>query len=579
MRFLLMLLLGWLTMASHDAAPAPLPYKKVAPQIRGFWVDGFNPGIKSRAEVDELIARVQKANCNAIFAQVRKRGDAYYWSRYEPRARDFDTIGYDPLAYLIEKAHAATPRISVHAWINMGAVGVPFAEEHVLAKHPDWRSVSDTGEGDDKESIKIDPGVPGAADWTFRVYMDVLRQYPVDGIHFDFVRYGGPRWGYAPESIARFNARHKKEGKPEYINPDWQEWRREQVTNIVRKVYVNAASVRPDAIISAATIAWGDGPKSEGEWQQSAAYSQVYQDWRSWLEEGILDIACPMTYFRIDPNRSYQENWATWIKGHQYHRAATLAVGAFLNTPSNTLDLAKINLSPATTGTAPAGILFYCYSQPSLSETDKEAFFSSLTSLFPEPAPFPELSWKKTPTTGHVKGVVTFGAELAPVDGGMVTLTENGGKKRSLVRPTDGTGFYAFTNLPPGDYTVSVKYQDETGISRQVSLNAGEVASADFRLSGGDLPAARTVHGIGALSEGERILLDSCLVTTGTASLGGDRCFVADSAGNPAVEVRFSKPLLLPFVSGDRITLTATLKREDGRPYLQVDGVILVGMD
>lgn len=58
MRFLLLLILGWLTMNIHDVTPSPLPQTNPTPQIRGFWVDGFNPGIKSRAEVDELVARV-----------------------------------------------------------------------------------------------------------------------------------------------------------------------------------------------------------------------------------------------------------------------------------------------------------------------------------------------------------------------------------------------------------------------------------------------------------------------------------------------------------------------------------------
>jgi uncharacterized lipoprotein YddW (UPF0748 family) len=86
-------------------------------------VDAFNPGIKSRAEVDQLIARLQRAGCNTVFAQVRKRGDAYYRSRYEPLALDNRDLAYDPLAYLIERAHAARPRIAVHAWINACAVG------------------------------------------------------------------------------------------------------------------------------------------------------------------------------------------------------------------------------------------------------------------------------------------------------------------------------------------------------------------------------------------------------------------------------------------------------------------------
>jgi uncharacterized lipoprotein YddW (UPF0748 family) len=549
----------------------------VTPQVRGFWVDGFNPGIKSRAEVDQLIARVQQANCNAIFAQVRKRGDAYYWSRYEPRARDFQNIAYDPLAYLIEKAHAATPRISVHAWINMGAVGNAFDPAHILAKHPDWRSISDTGEGDDKEAIKIDPGVPGAADWTFRVYLDVLRQYDVDGIHFDFVRYGDAKWGYAPESVARFNRTYQKEGKPSFDNLLWQDWRREQVTNLVRKVYVHAAEVKPQAIVSAATITWGDGPQSEAEWRNSAAFSRVYQDWRGWLEEGILDLACPMTYFRQDPHRSFQENWANWIKSHQYQRAATLAVAAYLNNQASTLELARINLASTADGKTPAGLLFYCYNAPSVRPEEKEAFFANLTALFPEAVPFPTFGWKQSPQTGHIKGFVHGGTELKPIDGATVVIRALS-PPRTGTRRTDSTGFFAFANLSPGTYEVVVEYDGEISTARKISVTAGEVETAHFRLSDGDLPLPRLVQGLGTLSEGAKVFLESRHVTVGTSGLGGNRCYIADAPGEPAVEVRFSQELPLPFVPGDQITLTATIQREGNRVILQAESAVFVGI-
>ncbi|MBM3494335.1 MAG: hypothetical protein FJX72_08450, partial [Armatimonadetes bacterium] len=167
-----------------------------AQEIRAFWADAFSPAIKSRAEVDDLLRRLRAANCNAIFAQVRKGGDAYYVSRYEPWASD-NPERFDGLAYLVEKAHSGKPRIAVHAWINTCAVGRSRGNpRHIALAHPEWLSTSDKGADYDGEATKIDPGHPAAADQTFRVYMDVARRYDVDGIHFDFVRYGGTEWGY-----------------------------------------------------------------------------------------------------------------------------------------------------------------------------------------------------------------------------------------------------------------------------------------------------------------------------------------------------------------------------------------------
>jgi uncharacterized lipoprotein YddW (UPF0748 family) len=547
-------------------------------QIRGIWVDGFHPGIKSRMEVDQLLARVQTAKLNAVFAQVRKRGDAYYASRYEPRAKDSGSPVFDPLAYLIEKAHAASPRISVHAWINMGAVGKPNDPGHILARHPEYQSLSDTG-ADDEEGVKIDPGVPGAADWTFRVYMDVARRYDVDGIHFDFVRYGGARWGYAPESVARFNRLRKRTGTPRFDDPDWQQWRRDQVTALVRKVYASAAAFKPHLVISAATIAWGDAPRDEAGWTRSSAYSAVYQDWRTWMEEGILDLACPMTYFRATPHRAYQENWAAWVRGHQYDRAATMATASYLNTLPDTLALMDLSLAAEDNGRRPAGIVFYSYhgtgSEPS---ADRDAFFGAVGERFGKDAPFPALPWKRNPTEGIIKGTVLAGPNLAPADGADVSITERRGQKRTMIRTADGTGFYAGVRLPPGEYEVTVSHAGEASTPRRVRVEAGTVQTADFLLSTGDLPAPRPVYGIGAEAEGTRVLLQNRRVTVGTDVLGGQRFWLGDVAGGSSVEARFAGTPDLPLVAGDRVTLLGTVRKEDGRTVILVETARMVGI-
>src|SRR5688572_6894509 len=250
-------------------------------EIRAFWADGFADGFKTPEQVDQLVARLRKANCNAVFAQMRKSADANYQSRYDVWASD-NAQRFDALQYLIEKAHSEKPRIQVHAWLNTFAVGKDRRNPlHVTRTHPEWISLSERGETHDGEATKLDPGHPDAADYTFRVYMDVLRHYDVDGVHFDFVRYGGPNWGYNPVSVERFNRRYGRSGDPGPTDPHWKQWRRDQVTALVRKVYAMAAAVKPRAQVSAATITWQDGPRNLGEWEEkSAAMNRVFQDWR-----------------------------------------------------------------------------------------------------------------------------------------------------------------------------------------------------------------------------------------------------------------------------------------------------------
>src|ERR687885_579175 len=91
---------------SPTLAPTPTSEPLDAPELRGVWVDAFHDGFKTPEQVDRLIAWARLANLNALFVQVRRRGDAYYLRSIEPRTEDPDLAeGFDALEYLIRRAH------------------------------------------------------------------------------------------------------------------------------------------------------------------------------------------------------------------------------------------------------------------------------------------------------------------------------------------------------------------------------------------------------------------------------------------------------------------------------------------
>ena len=109
-----------------------------------------------------------------------------------------------------------------------------------------------------------------------------------DGIHLDQVRYyeGDPlRWGYNPTSVARFNQQFDREpeSQPAARDPDWVAWRRDQVTELVRRIHTLAKAIKPSVAVTAAVVTWGKGPQTAADWQTQAPYSSVLQDWRGWL--------------------------------------------------------------------------------------------------------------------------------------------------------------------------------------------------------------------------------------------------------------------------------------------------------
>ncbi len=558
-----------------------------AQEIRAFWADGFAEGFKSPEQVDQLLGRLRKANCNAVFAQMRKSADAYYRSRYDVWASD-NSQRFDALQYLIEKAHSGTPRIQVHAWLNTFAVGKdrgnPF---HITRTHPEWISLSDKGATHDGEATKLDPGHPDAADYTFRIYLDVLRHYEVDGIHFDFVRYGGPNWGYNPASIERFNRRYGRTGDPDAADPAWKHWRRDQVTALVRKVYAMAAAVKPKAQVSAATITWQEGPRNLHEWEtKSAAMNRVFQDWRSWMKEGILDLSCLMSYYNESKHPDWYRRWLDWAKDSQFGRYAALANGSWLNLiPDSLAQIAAIR-SASAKGNRAKGVMLYCYAATNKGPDGTEqrfndAFYAALSTPsvftrnppFAKPATYPVMPWKENPKTGVVRGFVFGGNQLEPVDGVEVTIRGKGIRKTTR---TDGTGFFAVLGLRPGEYAVGL--EGLRGSKERVRVDSGRSVGIVLAGSGAAIhPIFRDIPTLLGIGDFSPVTISDLIVVGGTDTIPG-RLLVTDSARSGILRVGLSENPTLAIQPGDEVIVRGRWEMTTGEPTLHDAQARLIGI-
>jgi uncharacterized lipoprotein YddW (UPF0748 family) len=249
---------------------------------------------------------------------VRGRGDAYYRSDLVPTAiplRDaWRRLGeFDPLALVIERAHARG--IRVHAWLNVYLVSsftdVPAG--HVVETHPGWvaadpRGVPMTGMSRARiqdgltEGAYLDPGNPEVTAHFTAVVRELAGRYPVDGVHLDYVRYPHLDVGYTDLMRTTFRRRtgvdpvelvfnreglRRERGDAGFhaLDARWREQRAEQVTNLVREVRFALRAVRPGTMLSAAVK-----PDPEG------ALSGYGQDWVRWIHEDLIDVAAPMMY-------------------------------------------------------------------------------------------------------------------------------------------------------------------------------------------------------------------------------------------------------------------------------------------
>jgi uncharacterized lipoprotein YddW (UPF0748 family) len=481
-------------------AAIPLPAFAQKEQFRAFWVTLWQPGAKTPEEIDRLIETIQASNANAIVVQVSRRGDAYYHRSFQPRTQDPALPPeFDLLEYIIQRAHSAQPRIEVHAWLTTLAMWntmlgpAPRDPNHVFNAHgptkpghKNWFTKRRDGTLRAGQDYYLDPGHPDAVDYVVEMYKTLVANYDVDGIHLDRVRYpehgarqrSTPEWGYNQASIERFNTAHGRTGLPAPIDPDWIAWRRDQVTALVRKIYLSVLAIKPQIKVSAATITWGQGPTDLVQYAQTAAYSLVLQDHVGWLREGILDMSIPMNYQRESmPNqRAWFRRWIEFEKDHQFNRHVVIGPALYLNPIFSSVTQIRAALDSSRAGNYAKGVCLFSYQYPanqnkSLSDLARaltlgNKYDAEFDPVFAEPVPTPRMPWKSNPATGHIMGTVG-GKSL---DGLPVVIT--GPEIRTI--KTDGKGWFGAVDLKPGRYKVALA---NTPIVSEIDVTAGEVAT------------------------------------------------------------------------------------------------------
>lgn len=253
-------------------------------EFRGIWVDAFHDGVKTPEQTTEMVNKVADANLNAIFVQVRARGDAYYNSEIVPKAGDI-AVEYDPLADVIQKAHAAG--LQVHAWLNMLEVTPrpiqAISPQHITQSHPAWIMIDPAHSGKSRPKKYLDPAIPAVREHLSAVVREIVLKYPVDGIHVDAVRshFAGGLLSDEGTAIYRAATGNSDTGAG---GPQWGAWWTEQATELMRQLSASA-KVRPGVAFSAAVTA-----------NRGAAKAHNLEDWETWLREGIVDFAVPMLF-------------------------------------------------------------------------------------------------------------------------------------------------------------------------------------------------------------------------------------------------------------------------------------------
>jgi len=182
---------------------------------------------------------------------------------------------------------------------------------------------------------------------------------------------------------------------PEPEDDQWEQWRRDQLTHLVREVYLTVTAINPRLRVSAATSVAGSAPTVQYPWETRTPYTHHFQDWRAWLEEGILDLAMPMTYRREDTLAADFDRWIAWEKDHQYGRGTVVGTGLYINSVADSMAQWLEVRQPSLLGNQALGVVGYSYATPSNEGVSRRGFVNAVVSeVFTQSVRTPGLPWK-----------------------------------------------------------------------------------------------------------------------------------------------------------------------------------------
>ena len=365
---------------------------------------------RQKQELCSILDRLQQANINVVILQTRVRGSVIYPSDIETwdetiTGRAGRAPSYDPLAFAIDECHRRG--MELHAWLVSIPLGTSqrqksYGSMSVTRTHP---TLTKTVGGE----VFMIPGQPGTADYIASIAREITERYDIDGINLDYIRY--------PESSYRFNDDNLYKAASTSMTK--AEWRRDNITRIVRRVHDEVKAVKPWVKLSSSPVGKYRSLTRyrSGGWD---CYDGVYQDPQAWLRDNIQDMLFPMMYFLGDHYYPFLYNWEENRYGHPIVPGLGIY---FLDPKEGRWQLNDVRAEMhAARDTGIGGIAFY--RSEYLIRNFKGIYDATCEEFFPYPALTTPMTWSghtdapTQPTNLKYKdGVITWNYSQPTTDG------------------------------------------------------------------------------------------------------------------------------------------------------------------
>jgi uncharacterized lipoprotein YddW (UPF0748 family) len=230
------------------------------------------------AGIDTVIMLVKTTSGHVYFrSETGVMDPAYNWDFFDVFLREAKAAG-----------------LTVQPWFCV------FTEGSIVGRvreHPEWLVRGMKGE----MVGAVNPALPEARAYERGLMLELARNYPVEWIHLDYIRFPceptEPWYGFDPKSRALFKEHAgvdplelKAKDTGNMMWDEWLDWNATRVTLFLRELRQELAGLGRTVRISAAVFPSADKAKV-----------MIGQDWEAWAREGLVDMLCPMLYTNSRP--------------------------------------------------------------------------------------------------------------------------------------------------------------------------------------------------------------------------------------------------------------------------------------
>ena len=286
------------------------PEKK---EVRGVWITNVSSSVLFAPwAINRALRQLSQLNFNTVYPVTWNRGNTFYPSDVaktitgQPQDPTLATfrLGQDVLREIFKQSHRQGLRVI--PWFEYGFMA-PI-NSLLVKRHPNWVTTSldknrDFSEGffelelkdllpeSDEQSLLtqlqqslsiynvwLNPIHPQVQNFILDLILEVVRKYDVDGIQIDD-RFGMPvQFGYDPVTVHLYREQHQGKMPPEnFTDPEWMQWRANQITAFIERLYKSIKAIKPNCIVSVSSNPY------------DFAYKLYLQDWQTWIERGLVD--------------------------------------------------------------------------------------------------------------------------------------------------------------------------------------------------------------------------------------------------------------------------------------------------